>query len=153
MTSLNPEYFWYFAFRISLFWKFWKYHLKINFAWFTSQSWFYPESEIILKIKTCLFLNFEIKMSKIGQKIGTAIATEWFLYWYIQVPIWLGDQKLRCDWLRCQQKRHLSESLKENQYENTVSSTVYCWFQSKYPKTLEIFLFLSVSCLFTQMFL
>ena len=64
MTSLNPEYFWYFAFRVSLFWKFWKYHLEINFAWFTSQSWFYPESEIthptLLKIKTCLFLNFEI---------------------------------------------------------------------------------------------
>ena len=71
MTSLNPEYFWYFAFRVSLFWKFWKYHLEINFAWFTSQSWFYPESEIILKIKTCLFFNFEIFQNFLKcQKLG-----------------------------------------------------------------------------------
>ena len=45
-------------------------------------------SELILprirnhtKNQNLSFLNFEIKMSKFGQKtLGTAIATEWFLY-------------------------------------------------------------------------
>ena len=44
-------------------------------------------SELILprirnhtKNQNLSFFNFEIKMSKFGQKIGTAIATEWFLY-------------------------------------------------------------------------
>ena len=119
MTSLNPEYFWYFAFRVSLFWKFWKYHLEINFAWFTSQSWFYPESEIILKIKTCLFLNFEIKMSKNGQKFSytvqftrhTTRSVSWKfdcgLSWHFKLTLWLALRLPHCDWLISWRKRRL----------------------------------------------
>ena len=112
MTSFNPEYFWYFAFRVSLFWKFWKYHLEINFAWFTSQSWFYPESKIILKIKTCLFLNFEIKMSKTrvqsnSRVIRLVLILQDRTVWVDKATLWLAIQHTHWDWLISRRRRRL----------------------------------------------